>query len=92
MMLIQLNPETIVEDVGNHDAESIQKLRGLLIAGAPAKADSQRKCFYEVENCSRVYYIHLCPNGKVLLLAVWPKEAASQRFALGARACASSTL
>ncbi len=91
-MLIRLNPGTAIEDLGNHAVESVEKLRALLASGAPAKTDPQRKGFYEVENCSRVYYIHVCPNGKVLLLAIWPKETVNHRLPLGDRPSASPAL
>jgi hypothetical protein len=91
-MWIQMNPNIAIEDVGHHTVENVEKLRALLATGAPAKTDPQRKSFYEVENCSRVYYIHLCPNGKVLLLAVWAKEGFGQHPHLAAQAGASASL
>lgn len=91
-MLIRLNHDTIIEDLGNHAAESVEKLRALLASGAPAKTDPQRKNFYEVENCSRVYYIHVCPNEKVLLLAIWPKEAVSHPLAMVSHASAPAAI
>jgi hypothetical protein len=55
----------------------VEKLHDLLLAGAPAYPDPHRKNFYELENCSKVYYIHLSPvNGKVIFLAVWDKDRA----------------
>jgi hypothetical protein len=44
----------------------------LLASGAPAHPDPHRVGFYEVQNHSQVFYIHVSPvNGKVLLLATW---------------------
>ena len=91
-MLIRLNPETIIEDLGNHAVESVEKLRALLASGAPAQTDPQRKDFYEVENCSRIYYIHVCPSGKVLLLAIWPKGGVNAHLTTGDRPSALPAL
>lgn len=90
--MIHLNPDTVIEDLGNHAVESVEKLRALLASGAPARTDPQRKSFYEVENCSRVFYIHVCPNGKVLLLAIWPKGGVNAHLSAGDRPSASSAL
>jgi hypothetical protein len=74
-MVLRLNQQPNIEDLRNHSAETVEKLRQLLAAGAPARPDPRRKDFYEVENCSRVFYIHISPvNGKVLLLATWLKD------------------
>ena len=82
-MLLKLKEPTPIEDLGYHTSEQMETLRGLLAAGAPAQADTRRKGFYEVENCTRVFYIHLSPNGKVLLLAVWSKVGVEAAVALG---------
>lgn len=75
-MKLRIEKEPIIDNLRNHPAETVAKLRDLLIAGAPARLDPRRKNFYELENCSKVYYIHLSPaNGKVMLLAVWDKDA-----------------
>lgn len=64
-----------IEDLRNHSAETIEKLRYLLASGAPVQPDPNRKNFYEIGNCSQVFYIHIAPsNGKVWLLATWPKD------------------
>lgn len=73
-MLLRLSGEINIEDRWNHPPESIADLRGLLAAGVEAAADPQRKDFYEIRSGLEVFYIHLCPNGKVLLLAIWPAE------------------
>ncbi len=73
-MLLRLTGNPKIEDLRNHPAESVEALRTLLTAGAPAQVDSRRKNFYEVENCARVFYIHITPSGKVLLLAIWSKD------------------
>ncbi|MHB8653246.1 MAG: hypothetical protein ACYDA9_05135 [Terriglobia bacterium] len=74
-----MKKEPIIDNLRNHSAETVGKLRDLLIAGAPARLDPRRKNFYELENCSKIYYIHLSPgNGKVMLLAVWDKDAGDE--------------
>lgn len=74
-MKLRLEEEPIIDNLRNHPAEMVEKLRALLVTGAPAIPDPHRKNFYEVENCSKVYYIHLSPlNGKVMFLATWDKK------------------
>ena len=73
-MTIKLNGTQIIENLGKYPAESVDKLRQLLASGAPASADAHRKDFYELQNGSRVYWIHISPvNGHVVLLAIWQK-------------------
>jgi hypothetical protein len=91
-MELRLKNEPIIDNLRNHSAETVEKLRALLMAGAPAHLDPRRKNFYELENCSKVYYIHLSPtNNKVMLLAVWDRDAGtetiSQRTAEALVAC-----
>lgn len=75
-MKLRLEKEPIIDNVRNHPAEMVEELHNLLLAGAPAHPDPHRKNFYELENCSKVYYIHLSPvNGKVMFLAAWDKDS-----------------
>ncbi len=75
-MVLRLSETPKIEDIRRHPAELVEKLSALLVAGAKATADPRRKNFYELENCSRVFYIHISPhNGKVYLLATWEKDA-----------------
>jgi hypothetical protein len=74
-MVLRLNQQQNIEDLRNHPVEVVEKLRELLAAGAPAQPDPHRKDFYEVEDGSLVFYVHISPlNGKVLLLATWSKD------------------
>jgi len=74
-MRLRLEKEPVIENVTKHSAETVEKLRAMLKAGAPADPDPRRRNFYELENCSKIYYIHLSPTtGKVMLLAVWDKD------------------
>jgi hypothetical protein len=72
-MVLRLNQNANIEDLRNYPAETLEQLRILLAEGAKARVDPRRKNFYEVEDSSRVFYLHICPSGKVLLLAVWDK-------------------
>lgn len=75
-MVLRLNEQPKIENLRNYPAEMVEKLRKLLVSGAPAKLDAHRKDFYEVDNCSQVFYVHVSPlNGNVMLLAIWDKDA-----------------
>ena len=78
-MILRLNENPTIENLRNYPMETIGKLRGLLAAGAKAWADPRRRDFYDVENDSQVFYIHLTPHGKILLIAVWRKPAVEAR-------------
>jgi hypothetical protein len=82
-MTIKLNESSIIENLGKYPADSVENLRQLLAKGAPAKPDSHRKDFYELQNGSRVYWIHISPvNGHVVLLAIWQKPIVTSTAAL----------
>ncbi len=73
-MVLRLNQQPIIENLRNYPAETVEKLRRLLASGAQAQPDPHRADFYEVENDSHVYYVHISPiNGKVMLLGKWLK-------------------
>jgi streptogramin lyase len=74
-MILRLNGNTRIDNLRNYPSGIVEKLRVLLSAGAAAYPDPHRDAFYDVENGSRAFYIHLCPNGKVWLLASWQKPA-----------------
>jgi len=61
-----------IEDLGNHPAATIIRL-GILLAGTvSATPDPKRRCFYEIEGGSTVYYVYVSPSsGKISLLASW---------------------
>ena len=74
-MVLRLKHPPEIENLRNHPAETVEKLRRLLVSGAPARPDPRRANFYEVENRSQVFYIHISPvSGKVWLLATWTKD------------------
>ncbi|MFQ5696422.1 MAG: hypothetical protein ACE5HB_10570 [Terriglobia bacterium] len=74
-MMLQLRETAMIENLRHYPHQTVQALRGLLAAGALAQADPRRKHFYELENGSEVFYIHLTPRTRrVLLLATWRKD------------------
>jgi hypothetical protein len=86
-MVLRLNQHPNIEDLHHHSPEIVEVLRQLLASGAPAKADPRRNDFYELENGSQVFYIHISPvNGKVLLLGTWLKDEAPAAMAASQRA------
>jgi hypothetical protein len=76
-MVLRMNGNTEIENLQHYPVEVVETVRALLAVGAPANPDPHRKNFYDVENGTHVFYIHVCPSGKVLLLATWPKYPAS---------------
>jgi len=88
-MLLRLNGDPTIEDLRNHTMECVERLRTLLRAGAPARPDPRRPGFYDVEDSGRVFYIHITPRGRVLLLATWLKETPEPDVATGRLAIAS---
>lgn len=75
-MLLKLNEPLIIEDMQHNSAEGMRRLRYLLLRGTASSEDANRKGFYDIEDGFRVFYIHICPSGKVLLLAIWAKDGA----------------
>ncbi|MGH9450913.1 MAG: hypothetical protein ACRD11_10260 [Terriglobia bacterium] len=75
-MLLKLNEPLVIEDMQHNSAEGVRRLRDLLLRGTAASEDAHRKRFYDIDDGFRVFYIHICPSGKVLLLAVWQNEGA----------------
>ena len=77
-MILRLENVAAIDNLRNYPSETVAKLLELLVAGAKAHPDPRRKNFYDVENGSRVFFIHITPNRKVLLLATWLKPAAQE--------------
>jgi hypothetical protein len=91
-MLLRLNEDPTIEDLQKHPVESVEALRTLLRTGVPARPDPRRRNFYEVDNCSRVFYIHITPRGRVLLLAIWSKDTTEPAIEPDRRAAAPASL
>ncbi len=78
-MVTCMGTERQIEDLRNHPAEMVMTLRKLLAGGARYIPDPKRPGFYEVESGTLVYYIHVSEaTGKILLLATWPSESATE--------------
>jgi hypothetical protein len=70
-----------IDNLRNYPPQTVSALRELLSGGTQVTPDPKRPNFYEVEDDSLVYYIHVLPtSGKVLLLATWPNEANLERL------------
>ena len=81
-MLLRLNQQPIIENLRNYPLETIEKLRWMLASGVQGQPDPRRADFYELENCSQIYYVHISPlNGKVILLGIWSKTKEPVRAA-----------
>jgi len=80
-MVMCVERELQIENPRNHAPETMAALRALLTGGTEVTPDPKRPNFYEIEDDSLVYYIHVLPaSGKVLLLATWPSEAMLERM------------
>ena len=74
-MVMYQKREVQIEDLRNHGLEAVMTLKRVLACGAKVSPDPKRTGFYEVESRSTVYYIYAPRlNGKVTLLATWPRE------------------
>ena len=64
-----------IEAPRNHSLETQERLRRLLDSRASARPDPKRPNFFEIEDYTQVFYIHVAKaSGKVTLLAVWDRE------------------
>jgi hypothetical protein len=91
-MTLKLNGHHEIENLRHYPAATVEKLNNLLAVGASAIPDPHRKGFYDVQNGESVYYIHVCPSGRILFLATWYKDSARMPIAsppLIAEACVS---
>jgi hypothetical protein len=74
-MLMRWERDMKIEDLRNHPAELVMRLRTLLTNGAELNPDPRHPGFHEIESDEHVFYVHISPyTGKVLLLATWPSE------------------
>ncbi|HMD84239.1 MAG TPA: hypothetical protein VKO18_06010 [Terriglobia bacterium] len=77
-MILKMSGPHRIDNLRHYPAETVDRLRGLLVAGAHANPDPHRKGFYDLEDGDRTFYIHVSPIGAILLLATWPREGAFQ--------------
>lgn len=73
-MILKINGPIRIENLRHYPEEMVDRLRGVLVAGACASPDPRRKNFYDLEDGDRIFYIYISPTGKVLLLATWTRE------------------
>jgi hypothetical protein len=80
-MATSIERDIHIENPRNHPAKTVNALRTLLARGTEVTPDPKRANFYEVEDDSVVYYIHVFPSsGKVLLLATWDCDQPAARL------------
>jgi hypothetical protein len=73
--MLLTEPILEIETPRNHSAEIQERLRQLLGSGVTARPDPKRPDFFEIEDETQVFYIHVAqPSGNVTLLAVWDRE------------------
>jgi hypothetical protein len=88
-MTIRFN-DVKIDDPRRHPRETVQHLWRLLTSGAEVHPELSRPDFYELPSGSEVFYFHVSPvTRRVLLLAVWKKAATpprEMRLAVAARA------
>ena len=71
-MMIRVNGAAKIENPRKYEPRAVEHLRVLLETGSRAQPDLHRQNFYEIEDGSDVYYIHISPiNGTVVLVAKW---------------------
>jgi hypothetical protein len=73
--MLLTEPVLEIETPRNHSAETQERLRQLLASGVTGSTDPRRPDFFEIEDKTRVFYIHIAKaSGKVTLLAVWDRD------------------
>jgi streptogramin lyase len=73
-MKLQLSENTAIANLRHYPDEVVEKLKRLLTAGAQVQPDPHRQGFYDLDNGSQTYFIHVAPSGKVWLLGSWRKD------------------
>jgi hypothetical protein len=74
-MVMRWERDVQVQDIRNHPPELVRGLESLLLGGACLTPDPRHPGFFEVHNDTQVYYVHIVPNTrKVLLLAAWMRD------------------
>jgi hypothetical protein len=74
-MLLQMREGSRIENPREYSAHTVEDLRRLLATGSGARRDPRRENFYQLENHTSTYYIHVSPiTGNVMLLAKWSRQ------------------
>jgi hypothetical protein len=75
VMVMRWENDLHVEDMRCHPQELVRGLEILLLGGTKLTPDPKHPGFFEVQNDTQVYYVHIVPNSsKVLLLATWIQD------------------
>jgi len=75
-MVLKMCGPLRIDNLRQYPAETVDRLRSLLVAGASASPDPHRKGFYDLDDEDRAFYIHVSRTRTVLLLATWLREGA----------------
>ena len=59
LMVVTIEPVLQIEAPRNHSLETQERLRQLLDSGAPARPDPKRPDFFEIEDQTQAFYIHV---------------------------------
>jgi len=74
---MKFNRKPVIDNLRNYPREIIERLATALRDGAVAQANPRCKCFYDVSDGDRGFFIHSSPvTGHVWLLASWLAEPA----------------
>jgi hypothetical protein len=77
VMVMRWESDVQIQDIRNHPPELLRGLESLLLGGASLTPDPRHPGFFEVQNDTLVYYVHVVPGSrKVLLLAAWSEVGA----------------
>ena len=77
-MMLRLMNEPVIDNLGHYSAKTVGQLRNLLLSGTQAVPDPHRANFFDLDDGRRVFYVHLRPTGKILLIASWPKSVGDE--------------
>ena len=73
VMVMRWEQNVQVQDMRNHPPELVRGLETLLMRGTSLTPDPRHPGFFEIQDGTQVYYVHVVPeSGKVLFLAAWP--------------------
>ena len=74
-MLLQTRESTMIENPRNYEIHAVENLRRALLEGRQAERDPRRETFYQIDDQTSTYYIHVSPiTGNVVLLAKWLRQ------------------
>lgn len=75
VMVMRWESDLQLQDMRKHAPELLSGLQSLLLRGASLTPDPRHPGFFEIYDETQVYYVHVLPNNrKVLLLAAWSHD------------------